>query len=81
MYNHDWHAPDYPNKYYTLPALSDDEQAIFRHVGPWLAGEFYQRGIEVGCGPTVHHALAVVPHVAELHLADYLESNLEEVRS
>ncbi len=36
--------------------------------------------LEVGCGPTVHHILPFVPYASELHMADYLPENLEEVR-
>lgn len=39
------------------------------------------RFLELGCGPTVHHLLPLVPHVAELHVRDYLDDNLREVRA
>ena len=39
------------------------------------------RFLELGCGPTVHHLLPLAPHVAELHVRDYLEENLDEVRA
>ena len=35
--------------------------------------------LEVGCGPTVHHVLPFAPHVASIHMADYLPENLTEV--
>jgi len=38
------------------------------------------RLLEIGCGPTLHHALPLAPHVAEIHMSDYLEENLEQVR-
>ncbi|MGH9350482.1 MAG: hypothetical protein ACRD26_24805 [Vicinamibacterales bacterium] len=36
--------------------------------------------IEIGSGPTVHHVLPIAPYVSEIHMADYLLDNLEEVR-
>ena len=36
--------------------------------------------LEYGCGPTVHHAVALVPKAQQIYLADYLPDNLEEVR-
>ncbi|RYZ85057.1 MAG: hypothetical protein EOP04_16780, partial [Proteobacteria bacterium] len=35
--------------------------------------------LEFGCGPTVHHALAMAPIANEIHLADFLKSNQAEV--
>ena len=39
------------------------------------------RFLELGCGPTVHRLLPLAPHVAELHVRDYLDENLDEVRA
>ena len=36
--------------------------------------------LEFGIGPTLHHVLPLSPHVREIHVADYLPSNLAEVR-
>jgi nicotinamide N-methyltransferase len=36
--------------------------------------------IEIGCGPTVHHVLSLAPFVSEIHMADYLPDNLDQVR-
>ncbi len=38
------------------------------------------RFIEIGCGPTLHHAPLFAPVVSEIHMADYLEENLAQVR-
>ncbi len=35
--------------------------------------------LEFGCGPTVHHSLAMAPVAGEIHMADFLESNRAEV--
>lgn len=39
------------------------------------------RALEVGCGPTLYTAIAAAPHVRTLHLSDYLESNLAQIRT
>jgi hypothetical protein len=36
--------------------------------------------LDYGCGPTVHHAVALVPKAREIYLADYLTDNLAEVQ-
>lgn len=38
------------------------------------------RALVFGVGPTVHHLLPLAPHTRELHVADYLEANLDHVR-
>ena len=38
------------------------------------------RALVFGIGPTVHHLLPLAPHAREIHVADYLESNLDHVR-
>ncbi|MDP3956124.1 MAG: guanitoxin biosynthesis pre-guanitoxin forming N-methyltransferase GntF [bacterium] len=39
------------------------------------------RALEIGCGPTVHHALSIAPYVKSLDLADYLPDNLAEIQN
>lgn len=36
--------------------------------------------IEIGCGPTVHHLLPINNFVSEIHIADYLQENLDEIK-
>lgn len=38
------------------------------------------RLLEMGCGPTVSHAIPFVPHVDSIVLSDYLESNLNHIK-
>jgi len=35
--------------------------------------------LDLGCGPTVHHVLPVVPYVSRIEIADYLSDNLDEI--
>ena len=37
--------------------------------------------LELGCGPVVSHAMPFAPYVGSIILSDYLDSNLEHVRS
>jgi hypothetical protein len=73
-------AAAYLDTYYRQPPTADETV-----VSKFLVEEFARRPpagrfIELGCGPTVHHVFPFVPHVDEIHLADYLEDNLGEVR-
>lgn len=77
-----WEPQAYLRQYYATPHVAEDERAniafALRQFG--RVGRRFARAIEVGCGPTLHHALLIAPHVDVLHLADYLVANLEEVR-
>ena len=73
-------ARDYLATYYCQPP-APDEQVVLSFLA-----EHYRKiacqpcAIEIGCGPTVHHALPLAPYVSEIHMADYLPENLEEVK-
>lgn len=73
-------ARSYLSTYYNQPPTADETA-----VSEFLVEEFARRApsgrfIEIGCGPTVHHVFPFAPHVAEIHMADYLPDNLEQVR-
>ena len=74
-------APAYLHTYYVGDPPTD-EQLLSRFLAA-TAGLLPRSGrfLELGCGPTVHHAIAVAPFVHELHLRDYLEENLDAVRA
>lgn len=80
----DWDARTYLDFYYgrhqTVPA---DEQRMFEFVAGALAkmGTRFPAGLEIGCGPVLHRAAQVVPWVDRLYMADYHESNLDEIRA
>lgn len=75
----EWRAQDYLAEYYAevMPdeqyALSFLCQSLERLPQSLVA-------LDYGCGPTVHHAVALVPKVQEIYLADYLPCNLAEVQ-
>lgn len=81
-YRRDFNPQEYLREYYFTPEVAADERAIFSTLVPWLReqGRVFERAIDIGCGPTVHHAFPLASWVRDLHLADYLEANLDEVR-
>jgi NNMT/PNMT/TEMT family len=59
-----------------------DEEAVFEFlVRHYPKIESQPCIIEIGCGPAVHHVLPAAPFVSEVHMADYLIENLEQVRA
>lgn len=71
-------ARAYLHTYYSgAPPL--DEQVVSRFLvreARCLRGGTF---VEIGCGPTIHHALPIVPHVDAIHLLDYLPENRHEI--
>ncbi|MGM9515249.1 guanitoxin biosynthesis pre-guanitoxin forming N-methyltransferase GntF [Roseateles sp. DB2] len=78
-----WNPLDYLNQYYSGARVSPDEVANARFASKVLKslGRDFDRALEFGCGPTVHHAAAVAPYAKQIDMADYLDSNLDQVRS
>lgn len=78
----DWNARQYLDYYYGHPAVPDDEAAMFRFLADGLRriGTHFERGLDLGCGPVLHHAAQVVPYVDRLDMADVQDSNLAEIR-
>lgn len=71
----------YLRQFYSAPVVSDDEAVMFGGIEETVkrGGRLFPRALEVGCGPTLHHAFALAPLVGELHLAEYLPGNRAEV--
>ena len=82
VYDRLWDAREYLSQYYTTSEVADDEAAniAFARRQFAQAGRDFPRAIEVGCGPTLHHAMLLAPHVGTLDLADYVPDNLAEIR-
>ena len=78
----EWRPREYLRQYYETPHVAEDERANFAFGGRHLAGagRRFARAVEVGCGPTLHHAALLARHADRLFLADYLPGNLAEVR-
>lgn len=74
-------AADYLRQYY-LPErpVTDDEKAVYRFLRKATSKlSPHIDCLEIGCGPTVHHAIMLSPFVGSITLADYLEENLHHV--
>lgn len=74
-----WDAGRYLEQYYSR--LEPDEVVTLDFIAR-ACGRITTpgRALVFGVGPTVHHLLPLAPHTRELHVADYLESNLRHVR-
>ena len=74
-------AEKYLNAFYGQRAPTNDERVVFRFLADCVR-TLPDRPVllEVGCGHTVHHVLPFARYVSEIHMADYLDENLEEVR-
>jgi hypothetical protein len=79
----DWNARDYLDYYYGHKAVPEDEAVMFRFIARGLRdiGRHFATGLELGCGPVLHHAAQAVPWVDRLDMADIQESNLAQIRS
>ncbi len=78
-----WSPAEYLAQYYATAGVAEDEIGILQFVLNFLLEkkQTFSEMVEVGCGPTIHHAIPFAPYVDQLYLADYLESNLQEVRN
>lgn len=67
--------------YYSEQVIPDDELIIFRELTQWLrqVGRHFEDAVEIGCGPTLHHAFPLAPWVSRLVLSDYVEANRAEI--
>lgn len=75
----EWSASDYLHDYYDV-IEQDELETIAFTVSQFKKIQGMPVALELGCGPTLHRAIPLSPYVQELHVADYLESNLRQVR-
>ena len=75
-----WNPEHYLGEYYTGVVVPDEVEAIKFHIEVLRNIVGQPIVLEFGCGPTVHRALAAAPYVSKIHMADYLQRNLVEVR-
>jgi hypothetical protein len=76
-----WVPSQYLAQYYTTKEIAEDERGILKFIGKFfsqLKSEIPEM-IEIGCGPTIHHAIPFVPYVGKIYMADYLQANLSEI--
>ncbi len=73
-------AVAYLSTYYNQPPTADETAVSLFLMEQFKKKKPTGRFLELGCGPTIHHIFPFAPHVSEIHMADYLEDNLEQVR-
>ena len=74
----EWNARDYLGEYYG-EVMDDERHALAFLVDAVRDLPRVARALDIGCGPCVHHSFALVPHADEIHLADYVAGNLDEI--
>jgi NNMT/PNMT/TEMT family len=74
----DWVPRDYLADYYTV-VEPDEQQTIAYFVDAIKEAEPGRPILFFGTGPTLHHVFLAAPNASEIHLADYLPANLEEI--
>ncbi len=77
-----WSPADYLTQYYATTGVAEDERGILAFVLEFLLDKKYgfSSMLEVGCGPTIHHAIPFMPYVDKLFMADYVEGNLQAIQ-
>jgi len=76
-----WNPDAYLKQYYSSSEVAEDEQIILHFLVRFFKDQNHSflRALEVGCGPTLHHVIPLVPFVQEITLADYLQPNLDKI--
>jgi NNMT/PNMT/TEMT family len=74
----DWVPRDYLADYYRV--VEPDERETIAYFADAMKDAAVGEAVLVfGTGPTLHHVFLAAPKASEIHLADYLPGNLEEI--
>ena len=77
----EWRARDYFQTYYSEVVLPDEQAVLAYQIDVLRAARArFGRGLEYGCGPTLHRAIAAAKYTFRLDMADWLADNLIEAR-
>ena len=77
----EWQARDYFKTYYSEVVLPDEQLVLAYQVEVLKQAEHkFGRGLEYGCGPTLHRAIAAARYAFRIDMADWLPDNLTQVR-
>jgi hypothetical protein len=74
----DWVPRDYLTDYYRV-VEPDERETIAFFADAIKAAPAGEPVLVLGTGPTLHHVFLAAPVASEIHLADYLPANLEEI--
>jgi hypothetical protein len=76
-----WQAQDYFKTYYSEVVLPDEQVVLAYQIETLKRIEHsFGRGLEYGCGPTLHRAIAAARYAFRIDMADWLPDNLAQVR-
>ena len=74
-------ARDYFQTYYSEVVLPDEQAVLAYQIEVLRAARArFGRGLEYGCGPTMHRAIAASKYAFRIDMADWLAENLAEAR-
>jgi hypothetical protein len=77
----EWRAQDYLDTYYGEVVLPDEQLVLAYQIEVLQRAEItFGRGLEYGCGPTLHRAIAAARYAFRIDMADWLADNLSQVR-
>jgi hypothetical protein len=77
----EWQARDYFKTYYSEVVLPDEQVVLAYQIEVLKQVENkFGRGLEYGCGPTLHRAIAAARYAFRIDMADWLPDNLTQVR-
>ncbi|MEO8699701.1 MAG: AMP-binding protein [Kofleriaceae bacterium] len=78
----EWNPRAFLRQEYSQPTIPDDQAAFLEFFARGLKkiGREFDRGLELGGGPTLHRAAQLVRWVRRLDLADCEPSNLDQIR-
>lgn len=78
----EWKARDYFKTYYSEVVLPDEQHVLAYQIEVLRqAQRKFGRGLEYGCGPTLHRAIAAAGYAFRIDMADWLSDNLSQVRA
>jgi hypothetical protein len=76
-----WQAQDYFRTYYSEVVLPDEQVVLAYQIETLRRIEHkFGSGLEYGCGPTLHRAIAAAAYAFRIDMADWLPDNLTHVR-
>lgn len=77
----EWQARDYFKTYYSEVVLPDEQAVLAYQIEVLKQAEHkFGRGLEYGCGPTLHRAIAASGYSFRIDMADWLPDNLAQVK-
>lgn len=67
----EWRARDYFQTYYSEVVLPDEQAVLAYQIDVLRAARArFGRGLEYGCGPTLHRAIAAAKYAFRIDMAD-----------